>query len=127
MKCLFFLVVILMVTPICNAQKSVPIRAGLLQEGISFQEFTAVANYLEKQKELSPIFMTPADITEDYLRLHHITHIWWLKDSGSITAIEREPGPELQHFVKGGGHLLLSMEAVRLLNEWGIEKNKLDI
>lgn len=125
-KYLVFLACTLIVG-VCNAQKSIPIRIGLIREGISLKEFTAVKNYLETQKEVVPVFMSAADITDVYLRSHHITHIWWVKDSVPITADEQKSGAGLLQFVEGGGHLLLSMEAVRLLNEWGIEKNKLDI
>src|SRR5665213_3816787 len=127
MKYFFFLVTTVMVVRICDAQKSIPIRIGLITEGLSPREATSVEEYLQRQKALPSIFISPENITDSYLKRNQITHIWWLKDSETIPGNEQKVGKVLKHFVEGGGHLVLSMEAVRLLNTWGIEKNTFDI
>lgn len=48
--------------------------------------------------------------------------VWFHRaDTTAITQAEKDAGPVFSEYVSGGGRLILSMEAVRLLNEWDIE------
>lgn len=55
------------------------------------------------------------------------TVIYHRSDSCDIEQIERDLKEYLLPYVEKGGNLLLTMEGTRLLNEWGIESQPLDV
>lgn len=53
--------------------------------------------------------------------------VWYHRpDSSAITTEEKELGKTLIDYVSGGGQLILSMEAVRLLNTWYVEPTPIE-
>jgi len=126
-KSIFCAAVLIFFVSNSNAQNEHPIKIGWIKEGLSPQEVKGAANYLAKQKEFNFIPISLKQLTSEFVKKNHLTHIWWLKDDQEIKANEKTAGPVLKQFVQSGGNLVLSMEAVRLLNEWGIEKNKFEI
>ncbi len=54
--------------------------------------------------------------------IEHCDVIWYHRpDTAAITATEIHAGDKIKTYVSGGGALILSMDAVKLLNTWGIE------
>jgi glycogen debranching enzyme len=127
MKRIALLLITLARMPFLEAQPVSPVSIGLVTEGLSSGEEKAVVSFLRHQKDLQAIPVPLNTLSAAGLRAAHITHIWWLKDSEMINEQEEKAGAALKAFVAGGGHLILSMEAVRLLNAWGIEKNKFEV
>ena len=57
-----------------------------------------------------------------------LTHIWIHQLHKNYTEYNKKNiGEVIKEFVESGGNLILSMEAVRLLNDWDIEKNLFEI
>lgn len=53
--------------------------------------------------------------------------VWWHRsDTTAITPEEVAAGPAFVRFMEKGGKLVLSMDAVRLANAWGIESNPVE-
>ena len=53
--------------------------------------------------------------------------IWWHRpDTSAITEAEIAAGPSFVSYMEHGGKLVLSMDAVRLGNAWGIEPNPVE-
>lgn len=117
-----------MLSVVCNAhgQLKNPVNIGLITDGLSQTESMAAKQYLDKEG-ISFISMAVKDIDKEGVENGEITSIWWIKNNEGITEEERNVGKSLKRFVDKGGNLILSMNAVKLLNEWGIEKNKFDI
>jgi len=54
--------------------------------------------------------------------------VWYHRpDTSALSKEEMELGQRIVPYVQGGGHLVLSMDAVRLSNAWGLEDNPVDI
>ena len=60
-------------------------------------------------------------------RLKGCDAVWIHSSDTSVVAGEKAAAPYFIDYVESGGRLVLSMEAVRLLNEWGIEPEPVDI
>ena len=63
--------------------------------------------------------------TDANLSLYDI--IWWNRtDTTDITAEEISAGPAFIRYMEKGGKVVLSMDAVRLANSWGLESNPVE-
>jgi len=52
--------------------------------------------------------------------------LWYHRpDSSAIGELERNAGSAILEYVRGGGHLVLSMDGVHLLNDWNVEPQKI--
>ncbi|MGD8426496.1 MAG: GH116 family glycosyl hydrolase [Balneolaceae bacterium] len=52
--------------------------------------------------------------------------LWYHRqDSAAISEVEHRAGSIIKHYITKGGKLILSMDAVRLLNDWNIEPSKI--
>lgn len=123
---LFIFFVIVSNVSVCSAQEN-NIRIGWIKEGLSAKEANAIEKFL-REEELDYLVCSPNELTNDFLQRNHITNIWWEKNiPKKATSEEIRLGKVIKNFVSSGGHLVLSMDAVLLLNDWGIEKNKFDI
>lgn len=86
-------------------------------------------------KALSKLLDTYGDdISYRFLPIDHIASlknfdvVWYHRpDSAAIQTNEKELGKKLADYVSGGGQLMLSMDAVRLLNTWNIEPAKIQV
>lgn len=127
-KAVFCLLAVLFFVNNAIAQKKSPIKVGWINEHVSKEESEAIEKYLSEKKDGDYVPLSFSQLKKSFLDNEQITHIWWLRDdTGPPSAEELQAGPLLINFVKAGGHLVLSMEAVRLLHGWGIEKNKVEI
>lgn len=102
------------------------IKVGIIanQQADPANEIKALAKILEAQN---------ADINYQLLPIGQIGSlqdfnvVWYHRpDSAAITPEEKELGKKLVGYVSGGGQLILSMEAVRLLNTWYIEPTPIE-
>ena len=60
--------------------------------------------------------------------LDQFNQLWYHRtDTSDLTMPEKALGASIKKFVKGGGNVFLSMEAVPLLNDWGIEPNTIQL
>jgi glycogen debranching enzyme len=127
MSFFFFALFFCLGMPQVHSHSIAPITIGWINEGLSLQEKQAVEKYLKLQHSIKVVKIDLNDLSDTYLKKNNFSQIWWYKDSIEINTSEQRVGSVLKNYIKAGGHLVLSMEAVRFLNVWGIEKNKLDI
>ncbi len=104
-----------------------PIRIGLLTDDLSSAERKAVEEFLNNQKEFEVVKLSYDQVLDKSYQKFRLSHIWIHKLSPTLLQQEIVSGKELTNFVKSGGNLLLSMEAVSFLNKWGVEKNTLEV
>lgn len=105
------------------------LKVALLTDGGTEQqtsELTALGHILDSEKDITYEYL-PIDTLTD---LSHYDVVWYHRiDSMPISEQEKQMGPILTKYTTNGGKLILSMEAVRLLNTWQIEpepiKNKI--
>lgn len=97
------------------------VKVALLTSGDAnpqSSELTALGNLLQSEEQVSYTYVPIGRLAE----LSDYDVVWYHRpDTLPFTAQEKRMGAELTRYVSGGGKLLLSMEAVRLLNEWKIE------
>jgi len=128
----FFVLILLLVNSlfglaIQKMAQTPSIRIGLLAGDLSQEESTAIDVFLKNQKEFKVIKLNYGQVLDKSYEKLRLSHIWIHKLSPTLLQQEIESGKELSHFVKNGGNLLLSMESVRLLNNWGIEKTPFEV
>jgi len=103
------------------------IKTGFMGSGLDAPTSQAVLKLLKDQGYLVKSISDQALITKGILN-DDFTHLWIHQMNVNATAYRgKKVGKVIQKFVREGGNLILSMEAVRLLNEWGIEKNSFQI
>lgn len=107
-----------------SAQSNRPISIGLITTGTETGEAAAAHRFLQQQQD----FRSRTLSYEDLRGGTGVTHIWIHRISEKpATRQEVAAGTALKDFVRNGGNLILSMDAVRLLNDWGIEKNRFSV
>ena len=62
--------------------------------------------------------------TEKDLKCYDV--LWYHRDDTSAFTEAEIKAPAIKKYVSGGGRLILSMDAVRLVNEWGVEPQKIE-
>lgn len=127
MKKIIILILTVLIVRNVDAQSLNPVRIGLITEGLSAEESDSVKSFLKSLNGIDYSEIGIGGLNQKYPGTKGVKEIWWVKDSEGITNEERMAGKELRQFVDAGGHLILSMSAVQLLNEWGIEKNKFEV
>lgn len=120
----FFLFIILITATAMTAQD---LKVGyLINSGLSRnKEVNAGLTFLKDQnyKETS---LDLAALNNDSFQ--DIDILWYHRpDSLDPTSLEKEIGPAILSYVKKGGKLILSLDAVRLLNTWGVESSPIQI
>ncbi len=94
------------------------INIALLVHSGQNQEVTAIKTILEKGGAYDCTLLP----TNQIGNLNHYNVVWFQRvDSTAFLPEELAAKAALSKYVSEGGHLILSMEAVRLLNEWNIE------
>ncbi|MDX5419360.1 MAG: hypothetical protein LPK09_09085, partial [Hymenobacteraceae bacterium] len=129
---LFFLLLLVLMSATVCAQKrntSPKLKIGLLTSSLPADESAAVEAFLQEQQDFEAVKLTYDQVKKGRaIKKAGITHIWIHKLSpDKKTRQEIAAGNSLKEFVKQGGSLILSMEAVNLLNDWGIEKNPFEV
>lgn len=86
-------------------------------------ELTALGNLLQSEEQVSYSYVPIDRLAE----LSDYDVVWYHRpDTLPFTGEEKQMGAELTRYVSDGGKLMLSMEAVRLLNEWNIEPEPIE-
>lgn len=118
-----FFICLLFVWAACSRQS---VKVGLLvgsDAGRQTSELAALRHFLQSEKGVSVEFVSPDRLGD----LKNYDVVWYHRpDSLPITPQEKEMGAALTEYVSGGGKLMLSMEAVRLLNAWNIEPEPIE-
>ena len=105
---------------------SSPIRIALVGEFMPKAELTKIETLLKTFKNTSYQLVSIKDLNE--AKLKTFTHVWIHKTTqNEPTQEEINSGKAIKAFVKNGGNLFLSREAVWLLNTWQIEKQPLEL
>lgn len=87
-------------------------------------ELTALIHLLQSEPDIT-YECIPIDSLAD---LSQYDIVWYHRiDTLPFTRREKQMGTLLTDYTSNGGKLILSMEAVRLLNEWQIEPEEIDI
>lgn len=114
-----------------NAQQNAKAKnskIGFISAGLPAYELSAVRSFLKDQKDAEVSVLNYTELLNGKYKPLNLTHLWIHRLSASVAAKEEiAAGKELRKFVENGGHLILSMEAVRLLNNWGIEKKSFEV
>ncbi|HEY0899923.1 MAG TPA: GH116 family glycosyl hydrolase [Sphingobacteriaceae bacterium] len=126
---LFFLALVLS-SALSFAQKTSPsdLRIGLVNAGSAPEEIAAASKFLSAQPGIQSRTLSIENLRRNTLRNSGLTHIWIHKIATEPhSRAEIAAGTALKEFVRQGGNLILSMDAVSLLNKWGIEKNTFEV
>lgn len=100
-------------------------RVALISDYIEQEELNSLVALLEKQQNLVVTTVSLREVTAKQLAGY--SHLWYHRtDTTRIHASEHAAKARVQQFVKNGGTLLLTMESVPLLNNWGFEDAKLN-
>tara|TARA_B100000029_G_C17604804_1_gene967082 strand:- start:1448 stop:4843 length:3396 start_codon:yes stop_codon:yes gene_type:complete len=103
-------------------------KIGLMVDGLYQKELEAINRFLSGQEKLESIEISEVSLLNENLESLELTHIWIHQLHKNYTEYNKKNiGEVIREFVESGGNLILSMEAVRLLNDWGIEKNPFEI
>lgn len=103
-------------------------KLGLMVDGLQADELKAIQEFVVNQQELESVIMNESLLTSESINNLGLTHLWIHQLSGNNSSYENsEVGESVKKYVKNGGNLILSMDAVKLLNAWGIEKNTLEV
>lgn len=106
-----------------TACASPDIKVALLTAGPQSPELAALGNLLQSEENVSYTFVPIDELAE----LSDYDVVWYHRpDTLPVTEQEKQMGATMNRYVSGGGKLLLSMEAVRLLNVWGIEPEPIE-
>ena len=105
-----------------------PIKIGLMLNGLKDPESKAIVEFITDKHNFEGFEINDATLVKGQLDNFNLSHIWihQLFDNYEIYK-STSVGDKLKKFVINGGNLILSMDAVRLLNDWGIEKNPFEI
>jgi len=106
-----------------NLLQAQPIRIAIVKDHCAPAELSAMIQMLGKNKQFSIQQVSLSDLKKRSA-LHHFNQVWYHRtDTADLTVFEKALGASIKAFVKSGGSVFLSMEAVPLLNDWGIEPN----
>lgn len=97
------------------------VKVGLIvnQQVVADSEIKALTKILDAHNTNISYQLLPIGQTGS---LRNFDVVWYHRpDSSAITSEEKNLGKKFIDYVSGGGQLMLSMEAVRLLNTWNIE------
>lgn len=107
-------------------KKDAKIRIALVGEFMPKQELEKIASLLKTFGNTTYSIVSIKDLNKSNLK--NFTHIWFHKIAiNEPTKSEINCEKAIVEFVKNGGNLFLSREAVLLLNTWKIEKQKLQV
>ncbi|TPE44050.1 amylo-alpha-1,6-glucosidase [Pontibacter mangrovi] len=127
-----FILLLALLSTFTYAQKNHPtqqIKIGLVASALPADEQAVVEAFLQDQQDFETVALRLDQLKKGRaLKKAGVTHVWLhkLSPDGS-TKQEVAAGKTLKEFVQNGGNLILSMEAVRLLNDWGIEKHSFEV
>ncbi len=108
-----------------NAAKP-SIRIALVSNHIEKKELIAIEKLLQSETSWTYSLVDLKEI-KSKKALIGFTHIWYHRtDTLAFDKNEIAAGISITNFVWGGGNLFLSMEAVSLLNRWGIEETTVE-
>lgn len=118
-KKIIYIISLFMLFTACNKQK---VNVGLVVNDQTelATEIKALAQLLDKQADFVSYEVLPLNTLSS---LNKYDVVWYHRpDSSAINEAEINAGQTIKEYVSNGGQLILSMEAVRLLNAWGIEQ-----
>ena len=100
-------------------------KIGIITSGSLAQraETQAMANVLKKSGNYSVVMIPITDLKS----ISKCDAVWYHRpDSSAVSNYETKAGRMLYEYVSKGGALILSMDAVKLLNCWGIEPREIE-
>jgi len=100
------------------------VRVGVLQTGEADTEQDSLIVLLSLDKDL---ICETVDITKDNDYSKYDVLWYHRSDTSALSQDEIKAGAALSNFMNEGGQLILSDDAVRLLNSWGIEKAQIEV
>lgn len=93
---------------------SSPVKVGIVSPDAGVREILEGKGYVCEE-------ITPGSALESY------DLVWWNRpDSSALTPEEISAGPAFISYMEKGGKVVLSMDAVRLGNAWGLEPNPVE-
>ncbi len=124
---IFIFLLISFVSGYSQERKLPGYQLGFISVDLPVDESSSVNAFLNDQKDISVVNLNYESLIDKSFKNLRVTHIW-IHNLSPITNSKQviEAGNAIKAFVKDGGNLILSMDAVGLLNAWGIEKNILE-
>lgn len=108
-------------------QSADSIKIGFMGKGLDAMAKSAVLHFLEDQT-FATVDISDSSLDAQDILNQGMTHLWiYQMDKNDEQWRRKSVAKAVKKFVKRGGNLILSMEAVRLLNDWGIEKNSFEV
>ncbi|WP_083488721.1 GH116 family glycosyl hydrolase [Pedobacter borealis] len=110
---------------------SPPVKVALLVNGKQEQtvEYTALQKFFDTRKVSFTIQkITLDEVIKNKLDLKKYQVVWYHRpDTLEVTPSEIKLEGSIKSYLNQGGKLLLTLDAVKLLNTWGIEKSPIEI
>ena len=103
------------------------IRIGIVKDHCDGAELANMTRMLKANKQFSVQLVSLKDLDRSSV-LNAFTHLWYHRsDTTNFYPEELRLGASIKKFVAQGGNVFLSMEAVPLLKDWGIEPNRFQL
>ncbi|HJW18371.1 MAG TPA: hypothetical protein VJ499_14670, partial [Flavisolibacter sp.] len=110
-----------------NELQAQAIHIGIVKDHCDPAELSVMTRMLKKNKLFTIKLVSLKDLTKG-AALHQFNQLWYHRtDTSDLTMPEKALSASIKKFVKAGGDVFLSMEAVPLLNGWGIEPNTIQL
>lgn len=118
-KTLFFFLIVILI----SCQTEPEIKIGLITGGSQETEETAWLDFAQQNLEGDIQTLSWENIATGVTNIEEYDLLWFhqVTPGENETAISAKD--QIREYLEQGGQMILDMEAVRLLNEWGIERN----
>lgn len=104
-----------------------PIRIGWIQDGLENAEKQALTNFFA-EKKYTVVPLTFSQVVKGELSSLKLTHLFYHQpDAAAFKVNGAAAKTNIRNFVDNGGNLILTMEAARLLYDWGYEEQPLQV
>lgn len=107
------------------------VKIALLVNGKKEQtvEYTALEKFFDTRKENYTVQkITIDEVIKNKLNLKEFQVVWYHRpDTLEVTPSEIKLEGTIKGYLNQGGRMMLTLDAVKLLNTWGIEKNPIEL
>lgn len=113
----------------CNsAINTNTIKIGLISNNEYVDNETeALRQLLNSKTDIDCIIIPLDEILNNNYKLSANDIIWYHRtDSSEIKDNEKQASAVILNYLENGGNIILSMDAVKLLNSWGVEENTIE-
>ena len=111
-----------------NAYSQSSIRIGWIQDGLEANEKQALTDFFAKNDDFTVVPLTMSKVTGGEFLNQKLTHLFYHQPVEANFNVNGDAAKtNIRNFVDKGGNLILSMEATKLLYDWGYEDRPLQV